>query len=185
MTAIPRAYREAAERWGYLADGQAHKYGLPNGATLLLKIAYVESGLGANLGPSSAGARGPTQFMPETRAAYVRQYHVDPWKNVDEALHGTGLFMKHTGLGGYNPGSSTYIHEVLSAPVSLAHKGPQPLPGGRRAAAKKEPSSAPGGFGGELMHIGLTGVLVIGGVAMVALGATRMLGAGATSRTPS
>jgi hypothetical protein len=174
---VPKAAQEAAERWGHLAEGQAHKYGLPNGATLLLKIAYVESGLGKNLGPSSAGARGWTQFTPETRAAYIRQYHVDPWKNVDEAFKATAIFMQKTGLGGYNPGSSTYIHEVLSAPVSSAHQGathPTAMPPPASTPSSEEKGS--GGFGGDLMHIGLVGVLVIGGVGMIGLGAMRMLG---------
>lgn len=181
MTRVPRAYREAAERWGYLAEGQAHKYGQPNGATLLLKIAYVESRLGANLGPSSAGARGSTQFIPETRQAYIKKYGVDPWKNVDEAFHATGIFMKTSGLAGYNPGSSTYIHEVLSAPVSAAGQGPQPR--GRRAPAAPAAEASSGGFGGELMHIGLVGALVLGGAAMIGLGATRMLGTGGAQRS--
>jgi hypothetical protein len=181
VSAVPRAYREAAERWGYLAEGQAHKYGVANGATLLLKIAYVESGLGANLGPSSAGARGPTQFMPATRAAYIRQYHVDPWKNPDEAFHGTGLFMKHTGLGGYNSGSSTYIHEVLSAPVSVGRQGSHPsaLP---PPTSTKPPPPKPSSVQGDLMHVGLVGVLVLGGAGLVLFGTTRVLG---TSKRPA
>jgi hypothetical protein len=40
--------------------------------------------------------------------------------------------------------------------------------------ATEPPSSS--SFGGELMHLGLVGVLVIGGVAMVGMGTTRMLG---------
>jgi hypothetical protein len=38
-----------------------------------------------------------------------------------------------------------------------------------------EPSPSSSSFGGDLMHLGLVGVLVIGGVAMVGMGATRIL----------
>jgi peptidoglycan hydrolase CwlO-like protein len=39
--------------------------------TLLAAVGQVESGHGRNNGPSSAGAIGPTQFMPRTFAAYA------------------------------------------------------------------------------------------------------------------
>ena len=178
MPAIPRAAKQAAERWGYLAEGQAHRYGVKNGASLLLKIAYVESGLGANLGPSSAGARGWTQFEPSTRAAYIKQYGVDPWKNADEAFHATALFMKHTGLAGYNPGSATYIHEVLKAPVGLSSQSPASAhPGLSRAkeAVKPAPEEETS-LSEDLMHFGLVGVLVLGGGGMILFGTTRLLG---------
>ncbi|GAA0290658.1 hypothetical protein GCM10009528_04320 [Kineococcus aurantiacus] len=38
---------------------------------LLAAVGQVESGHGANTGPSSAGAQGPMQFMPSTFAAYA------------------------------------------------------------------------------------------------------------------
>ncbi|MDP9828605.1 lytic transglycosylase domain-containing protein [Kineosporia succinea] len=38
--------------------------------TLLAAVGQVESGHGRNVGPSSAGAQGPMQFMPATFAAY-------------------------------------------------------------------------------------------------------------------
>lgn len=47
------------------------------------------------------------------------------------------------------------------------------------ASTSSSPSpsfSSPGGFSGELMHIGLVAALVLGGVAMIGLGTTRMLG---------
>jgi membrane-bound lytic murein transglycosylase B len=38
--------------------------------TVLAAIAQIESGQGANNGPSSAGALGPMQFLPSTWAAW-------------------------------------------------------------------------------------------------------------------
>jgi hypothetical protein len=178
--AVPRVWREAAERWGYLAEGQAHRYGLRNGATLLAKIASGESGF--NQGAvSSAGARGGTQFIASTRQEYIEKYGVDPWKSPDEAMHAAAIFMHTTGLAGYNSGGGQeYIDYILHQPVSIAHQGAQRLPGGKRASARSKPpsssSSSSSGLGGDLMHIGLVGVLVLGGAAMIGLGATRILG---------
>src|SRR5487761_1557726 len=54
----------------YLADFKAAgtRYGIP--WTVLAAIGQVESGFGANDGPSSAGALGPMQFEPSTWAQY-------------------------------------------------------------------------------------------------------------------
>jgi hypothetical protein len=178
----PRAYVEAAERWGFLAEGEAHKYGLPNGATLLLKIASGESSFNMHA-VSSADARGATQFIPSTRADYIHKYGVDPWKSPDEAMHAAAIFMKTAGLASYNPGGGQgYIDYILGQPVSVKH--PHQLPG-RGAPARESPrsraqpetsSSGPGGLAGDLMHIGLVATLVLGGTAMVGLGVTRFMG---------
>lgn len=186
MASVPPAYRDAFIRWGYLADGQAKKYGLPNGATLLAKIAYVESRFSADLGiTSSAGAQGPMQFMPATREEWMKRYGLDPWKSVDQAVHSAGIFMKTLGLDHYNPGSSTYISEVLRAPVSINEQSTGP---GRRvgaaaagdAAGGRSPAAAAsssGSTGGTLVHVLVAGVLVLGGAAMVGLGISRAAGA--------
>jgi membrane-bound lytic murein transglycosylase B len=71
--------------------------------TILAGVGKVESGHGANMGPSSAGALGPMQFMPGTWRAYGRGSVWDPadaipaaarllvangaQRNVDRALH--------------------------------------------------------------------------------------------------
>jgi membrane-bound lytic murein transglycosylase B len=184
MASIPPAYRNAFIRWGYLADNEAKKYGLPNGATLLAKIAYVESRFSADLGiTSSAGAQGPMQFMPTTREEWMKRFGLDPWKSVDEAVHSGGIFMKTLGLDHYNPGSSTYISEVLRAPVTINEQSTGP---GRRVGAAaagdaggRSPAAAASSgesTGGTLVHVLVAGVLVLGGAAMVGLGLARAAG---------
>lgn len=39
---------------------------------------------------SSAGARGPYQFIPPTRRAFVRQYGLDPWKDAPTQTEAAG-----------------------------------------------------------------------------------------------
>jgi hypothetical protein len=183
VSSAPRAYVEAAERWGHLADAQAHKYGVANGATLLLKIASGESGFNMHA-VSSADARGATQFIPSTRDSYIKSYGVDPWKSPDEAIHAAAIFMHTSGLAAYNPGGGQgYIDYIIKQPIAPVGDGHRPLPGGqkqrpepRQAAGAGSSSGGPGGLGGDLLNIGLVGVFVLGGGAMVLLGTTRMLG---------
>jgi membrane-bound lytic murein transglycosylase B len=187
LAQIPSDYQRALERWGYLADQEAKKYGLPNGATLIAKIAYVESGMTQNLGiTSSAGAQGPTQFMPSTRESFIKQYGVDPWGSVEAAIHATGIFMKTLGLAQYNPGSSTYISEVLHAPVSVGAEGNAGAAISSRSTGAAKPAdprapkagAAASGSSGPMSFL-ITAVLVLGGIGLVALGAMRAVGAGA------
>jgi hypothetical protein len=184
VTSIPPAYQRAFERWGYIADGEAHKYGLPNGATLLAKIAYVETRFSPNLKiTSSAGAQGPMQFEPTTRAEFLKSYGVDAFASVDQAVHAGAIFMKTLGLDHYNAGSSTYVHEVLSAPVpTLGSTGPTRGTGAsssKAPAAAAATSSAPAsasGLNGGIRFL-LTSALVGGGSLLAAFGVTLMVGA--------
>lgn len=187
MASIPPNYEAAFIRWGYLADREAKKYGLPNGATLLAKIGYIESRYSKNMKITSyAGAQGPMQFMPETRAEWIRRYGLDPWKSVDEAVHSAGIFMKTLGLDSYNPGSSTYIDEVLQAPVSIgADKvaaGPAQLLTGARervgstAAAAKGAATSSTDSGESFLRFLVTVAIGLGGAALVGIGVGRAAG---------
>ena len=95
----------------------------PSGPTVLAGLTKVESDFGRNLGPSSAGAVGWTQFLPET----WRRFGVDadgdgrrdPMDAAD-AIHGAARYLRHLGapadwhraLLGYNHAES-YVHDVL------------------------------------------------------------------------
>lgn len=70
---------------------------------------------------SSAGARGPAQFIPSTRAEYKRKYGVDPWAGDEEAIQ---MMMRHhlaTGIEGYNPGMPTYRDYILGQRLGAAN----------------------------------------------------------------
>lgn len=90
-------------------------YHLP-GWKVLAKTAAGEAGgrpVGS-AGVSSAGARGPTQFIRSTRDAFIQRYGIDPWRSNREAFIGT---MHHHldsgGIAGYNPGMPSYQGYIL------------------------------------------------------------------------
>jgi hypothetical protein len=62
-TGVPSSYLN-------LYKASAAKYCPGMSWTVLAAIGEIESGNGANVGPSSAGARGPMQFMPATWAEW-------------------------------------------------------------------------------------------------------------------
>ncbi len=156
-------------------DKYARKqYGLP-GVKLLARLVAGEAG-GQGLGPedrkvgaaapgvSSAGARGPAQFIPSTRAAYIEKYGLDPWKNNDQAIKAAIIHIMGTGLAGYNPGMSTYTNYILSqrtTGVSAAYKGRLNMGGGRQLAKFTPGTVSPGGtetdFGAAILDKFLSG----------------------------
>jgi membrane-bound lytic murein transglycosylase B len=100
--------------------------GLP--PEILMAIGEVESGHGANDGPSSAGAVGPMQFEPSTFAAYASPVPSgganppSPWDPTDAIYAAARDLCANGGLGGADiPGaiftynhSRAYVAEVLS-----------------------------------------------------------------------
>lgn len=63
--------RQVPARYVPLYTGAAARFKLgARGPSILAAINQIESGFGANTGPSSAGAQGPMQFLPSTFAAY-------------------------------------------------------------------------------------------------------------------
>jgi membrane-bound lytic murein transglycosylase B len=115
----------AAFRGLYLAAATTCP-GLP--PEVLMAIGDVESGHGANDGPSSAGAVGPMQFLPATFAEYalpVPPGGVDPptpWDPVD-AIYAAARALCANGArrGADLPGAifaynhdATYVADVLS-----------------------------------------------------------------------
>jgi soluble lytic murein transglycosylase-like protein len=100
---------------------------------VLVAIAHVESRFGRGNGPSSAGAIGPMQFLPETWATYAtdgdRDGRTDVMNSID-AMHGAARFLcAHGGadldelrvaLWRYN-NSRDYVKEVLRV-AGLTHR---------------------------------------------------------------
>ena len=92
--------------------------------SVLAAIGYVESGHGANLGPSSAGALGPMQFMPATWTSYGVDGNGDGRKSVmdpEDAIPGAARLLSANGapanwqraLFAYNH-ADWYVRQVLA-----------------------------------------------------------------------
>lgn len=63
---------------------------------------------------SSAGARGPGQFIATTRQYMIQKYGIDPWRSDTEAIKALELYdLERKGIAGYNPGMPTYTNYVL------------------------------------------------------------------------
>jgi Ca2+-binding RTX toxin-like protein len=81
---------------------------------ILAAITQVESGLGCNMGPSSAGAIGWTQFMPATWKAWGMDASGDgkasPYNSVD-AIFSTARYLRASGApGNYRRAIYAYNH---------------------------------------------------------------------------
>lgn len=145
MAAVPAEYKAPLARYGPLADAEAKKYGL-TGAELLAKLLSGEShfDMGA---VSSAGAKSAAQFIPSTRAAYIRQYGVDPWASPDSAVHAAAIYMQKDGLAAYNPGGGQgYISYILGQDVGGVPKGTGSSAGAYGAAGATSTSGGGGGL---------------------------------------
>ena len=81
---------------------------------ILAAITQVESGLGCNMGPSSAGAIGWTQFMPATWRSWGMDANGDgkasPYNSVD-AIFSTARYLRASGApGNYRRALFAYNH---------------------------------------------------------------------------
>jgi hypothetical protein len=81
----PKAAAYGAGQFSSLED----RYGLPRG--LLLNTYGAESAYGARPGTSSAGARGPFQFMPDT----AKQYGVDNRDDLKQSSEGAAKYFRN------------------------------------------------------------------------------------------
>ena len=129
-TAQPAASSAAASiPADYLADFKkaGTQYGIP--WTVLAAIGEVESGDGANDGPSSAGALGPMQFEPSTWALYGDGGDI---MNPDDAIPAAARLLVANGAPGnlqqallaYND-AGWYVTEVLDQAARYAAGGAQ------------------------------------------------------------
>ncbi len=80
----------------------AATYGLgPQGPAILAGINQVETAFGTNLGPSSAGAVGWMQFMPETWVAYgvdANDDGVEDPNNPEDAIYAAAGYLSASGM---------------------------------------------------------------------------------------
>lgn len=93
-SAIPPRYLSLYQR-------AAHRYRLD--WAVLAAIGQVESGHGSNMGPSSAGALGPMQFMPATWAAYAVDGDHDGRRDVmspADAIPAAARYLRAAGAPG-------------------------------------------------------------------------------------
>jgi cell wall-associated NlpC family hydrolase len=101
------------------------QYGLgPQGPAILAGINAVETAFGTNLGPSSAGAVGWMQFMPETWASYGVDANGDGVKdpnNPEDAIYAAAGYLKAAGMPADTYGAifaynhaDWYVEEVLA-----------------------------------------------------------------------
>lgn len=137
--AINRAVTPEFGRWAQKTYGVG-------GKRLLALVAAGEGGGSIDEGNtpiSSAGAKGPFQFIPSTRSAYIQQYGVDPWKNDVSAAKAAMIHLKGTGLAGYNPGMPSYPGYILGQDVDT-----RPLLTGGRGSARRGGGGGRDGRGG-------------------------------------
>jgi hypothetical protein len=103
----------------------SEKYGLgPQGPAVLAGINAIETAFGTNLGPSSAGAVGWMQFMPETWSMYGVDANgdgvADP-NNPEDAIYAAARYLSAAGMPAdvwgaifaYNH-ADWYVEEVLA-----------------------------------------------------------------------
>jgi hypothetical protein len=106
-------------------QGASDAYGLgPQGPGVLAAINGIESGYGANLGPSSAGAIGWMQFLPSTWSVYGVDANgdgtADP-NNPEDAIYAAARYLQAAGMPNdtaaaifaYNH-ADWYVAEVLA-----------------------------------------------------------------------
>jgi hypothetical protein len=113
-------------------EGAAARYALgADGTSILAALTKIESGFGQNMGPSSAGAIGWTQFLPSTWERYGvdadgdgRRDPYDPDDAIYAAanyLHASGAPRDwHRALFAYNH-SDQYVDQVLALADRFAH----------------------------------------------------------------
>jgi hypothetical protein len=127
----PRRIIPAEDLAALRADYRAAQAATGVGWSYLAAINFVESDFGRIISPSSAGARGPMQFLPATWASYG---HGDIYRPRD-AIFAAARFLAHYGapastgsaLYAYNP-SWRYVDAVQRYARQL-RADPQALPG--------------------------------------------------------
>lgn len=175
------------KQWAYLIAEEAHSLGYKLTARQLAEALGVreaegDTAEGAHIGPWEEEVGFGTRkqrldYRTSTRLALER------WKSDGESWWPAwGKWETGESEGA---GPTRYKRHLALARQALKHAGPAPAtgpaprassPGAQAAAAAPAASSSSsGGLGGDLMHFGLVGVLVLGGTGFIGFGATRLL----------
>jgi hypothetical protein len=106
--------------YSQLAKTVEQALGLPTGILDAVRVRGERSNADQ---VSSAGARGPYQFIPPTRRGFIKQYGLDPWHDAGQATEAAGRHLlddyKRTGSwneaiarynGGQRPPRSSYAN---------------------------------------------------------------------------
>jgi murein DD-endopeptidase MepM/ murein hydrolase activator NlpD len=83
---------------------------------------------------SSAGARGPGQFIAGTRQEMIDRYGLDPWRSDKEAVRAMARYQMERGVEGYNPGDPKYKDYVLGQKLNRQDRLALRSAGGGRSA---------------------------------------------------
>jgi membrane-bound lytic murein transglycosylase B len=171
----------------FIAAG--HTYHVP--PAVLAAVAQVESGMGSNRGPSSAGAIGLMQFEPGTAS----DLGINP-RNDREAIWGAAKYLHQLGystdpvhaLSSYNAGpaatgaaraqGNAYASTVqgwathFAGQLAGGSSASNPLRTGATGATGSTPAgSTPGAsFGAQLLQLAFTVALVAAGAVLVFIG---------------
>lgn len=113
------------DRYKALYKSAAKRHGFGEDWYVLAAVGWIESRHGGNMGPSSAGAMGPMQFLPSTwRSSGVDGNRDGTWNIMDpeDAIPAAARYLKLGGAPGdwtaalytYNH-SETYVSDVLES----------------------------------------------------------------------
>ncbi|WP_053058032.1 lytic transglycosylase domain-containing protein [Rubrobacter aplysinae] len=98
---VARPVDEASlKRYKKLYEQAAEEYGFGDDWYVLAAVGKVESDHGQNMGPSSAGALGPMQFMPSTWESYGVDANEDGKANImdpEDAIPSAARYLKAGG----------------------------------------------------------------------------------------